>query len=477
VSAPAPAPAEPAIKSYFFDKGYRDLRDTIAESWRRNLKSASEHFAKVSRYLPGDGGHKLLAAIWGTAGVSVVIFGTVVFVAASVVHVAVLAAFFLIIYLGFSVTFLAERGFLAWKGFFPVCPDCHSRNPLAWYFCGRCGAVHRRLIPSSYGILHHTCRCGERLPATFFLRRSQLRSCCPACMHPLTAGHSESRKTFVPVFGGPGVGKSAFLTGAADQLLERLGERGLGAACLDARTTEELDRARRQLAVGQPLAKTVNRVPRAFNILVQAAGEDPRVLYLYDPAGDLLLGTEDLAEHRYSQQMSGLIFLIDPFAIPAVRDRHAAADGWEALKPSELPVEDALSRLLIGLEEHFGLSKETPLKVPVAVVVNKIDACGLDQLLGERAVQARLRASSPPPALQAARNEVIRQQLRSWGQGDVVQQLETRCARLGYFACSALGRVPDDSGQPFAAHGVLDPLWWILGEVDRAFVADRSQAA
>src|SRR5258708_3755286 len=60
---------EPAIKSYFFGKGYTDLAATIAESWERNLASAREHFARASRLTSTDKGEKALAIIQATAGI------------------------------------------------------------------------------------------------------------------------------------------------------------------------------------------------------------------------------------------------------------------------------------------------------------------------------------------------------------------------------------------------------------------------
>ena len=475
----AAPPPEPAIKSYFFGKGYRDLWATITESWNRNLESAGEHFAKASRLFPGEAADKGLAILWGTAGVSVFVFGTAVFLAASVIHVTILAAFFLLIYLAFSLVYLIERAYLACKQFFTVCPECHTKSRLPEHFCPRCGAIHRRLIPSSYGILHHTCQCGTKLPATFFLQRGQLKSQCPDCHSLLETRHTESRKAFVPIFGGPAVGKSAFLFSAVSQLMDHTARIGMRSSFLDSRTENELERVRQQLSQGRSPDKTLSTLPRAFNLQVEADGRDPRVLYLYDPAGEAFNETEGLVLHRYQEYLSGLIFLIDPFTIPAVCAEYAdhLESVREALQPSRLPIEDALDRILISMEEHFGLGKAARLKVPVAVVINKIDAFDLEARIGEPAVRQRVQASPMPVDPQSVRDELLRDQLRRWNQEDVVQQLETRCARVRYFTCSALGHMPDGSAQAFEARGVLEPLLWILGETDSVFAAERRKAA
>ena len=66
-------------------------------------------------------------------------------------------------------------------------------------------------------------------------------------------------------------------------------------------------------------------------------------------------------------------------------------------------------------------------------------------------------------------DELIRGQLVRWDQGSLVQQLETRCARVRYYTCSSLGRMPDATARAFAGRGVLEPLLWILGVADGRF--------
>ncbi len=470
---------EPAIKSYFFGKGYADLHATITESWQRNLASASDHFGKAERLFPGEMGNKAQAVLYGAAAVSVVVFGTIVFLLASAIHVTVLVTFFLLIYIGFTLVYLTERGYLAWRQFFTVCPDCHQKSRLPEYFCPRCSEVHRRLIPSSYGILYHICTCGEKLPATFFLKRGNLKSRCPECQSLLEVGHTESRKAFVPVFGGPLVGKSAFLFSAVHQLIDQSASFGFQPSFLQTQTESEFERVRQQLAQGRPPDKTLSALPRAFNLQLQRSGQSSRVLYLYDPAGEAFNETEGMVLHRYQDYLSGLIFLIDPFTLPAVKEQYEdrLPGVLNALQPSSLPVEDALSRILISMEEHFGLQQTGRIKQPVAVVINKIDAFDLEQLIGQPAVQARISASPEPVTEEEAASAIVREQLLRWDQGHLVQQLETRCARVRYFTCSSLGRMPDGTSRPFEARGVLEPLMWILGLADSAFAIQGKKAA
>jgi hypothetical protein len=469
---------DPAIRSYFFGKGYRDLRAVITDTWRRNVVSAQNELNAMRNLWPGSWGAKGLALIRGAAAASVLVFGTAFFLIASVAHVIILLTFFLLVYLLFSLIYLTERAYLAWKGFFAVCPECHSKAPLAVYFCPKCNSAHRRLIPSSYGILYRTCSCGQKLPTTFFLQRGSLPASCPDCKH-MIGNLIEVRKIFIPVFGGPAVGKTAFLAAGVRELAEQWAPpRGLAVTFPDSRTEGEIQNSWKFLAQGHPPMKTATNLPRAFTVQVGRNGQEGRLLYLYDPAGETFGETEGLILHKYQQYLSGLVFLIDPFAVPEVRDIYAdrlpAVEN--SLKPSKLLTEDAFARILIGLEEHFGLEKGTRLKVPLAIVVNKIDAFGLEQRIGEPAVQAALRASPVPADPAAIRNQTVREQLVRWGLGHLVHQLETRCSQIGYFACTSLGRMPDGT-QPLQGRGVLDPLLWLLESSDSMFKAERRKQA
>ncbi|HEX4955370.1 MAG TPA: hypothetical protein VF017_18420 [Thermoanaerobaculia bacterium] len=462
---------QPAIRSYFFGKGYRDLWDTIRDSWLANVASAGALFEKAGSAWPRDHLGKLLAVLFGSAGVAVMVFGTVFFAAFSLLHVSLLGLFFLLVYLGFSLVFLLEKAYLGIKGFFTVCPACHERMPLPEYLCPQCGAVHTRLIPSSWGILNRTCQCGQRLPATFFLGRGELPSRCPECQHLLQAGHTESRKHFVPLYGGPAVGKTAFLCSAASQLLQEGPAGGFECGFLEERTAQTFAALHQDLARGRTPDKTHDTLPRAFNLEMRRLGQDPRVLYLYDPAGEVFDRSDDLVLHKFQGYLSGLLFLVDPFSLPEVRRQHGGELALlePHLRPSRLPVEDALARFFLNLEENFELAKTAKVRVPVAVVVNKIDALALEREHEEAVAAARARANGRPATGLPPEDEGLRELLIRWGASDLVQQLEARCARLRYFACSSLGRMPDGSSDPFAGRGVLPPLWWVLGSQDPAF--------
>jgi parallel beta-helix repeat protein len=471
-------PPDPALRSYFFGKGYRDLWATIADSWRRNMASARGFFGNASG--AGDPEGIFQTFVMLIAGVSTVVFGTVFFVIASIAHVVLLLAFFVLVYIGFTVLWVIERAVLAIRSFFLVCPHCHVRQTLPEYLCDGCGKVHARLVPNSYGILFHTCVCGRRLPATLFLNRGRLQARCPACHESVAREHVESVRLFVPVMGGPSAGKSAFLFSAVRQLIEREASvLGFDAEPFDKRSRNTYQAVLRLLKSGRPPDKTRDPIPRAFNLALRRGGRLSYLLYMYDPAGEAYQDTEALGEHAFHEYLSGMVFILDPFAIPAVRSSYL--DGTEQewqLKPSELPIEDAVDRLLLTLEESFGLSKRGRVHQPLAVVLSKADAFDLWDLVGESAVDRAIAASSGGPAANrdAVRNEVIKRQLANWGQQGFVKRIESRFANVRFFSCSALGRMPDGGSADFAATGVLTPLLWLIDQAEGGgLLLDRSR--
>ena len=463
----------PAIKSYFFGKGYRDLQGTIEASWKRNIDSARRFITRAEGIGGTDPGAMFVAGFWYTAAASVVCSGTVFFAITSGVHIALMFTVQAAVYLMFSAVYLTERAYLRMKGFFSVCPSCHSREPLPHYLCDRCGRVHPRLIPSSYGIFSHTCRCGNKLPATFFLNRGRLPSQCGDCRQLLDREHTETRKLHVAVVGGPSVGKSAFLFGAIRQLLDdhapvmELEHEFVGDS-----SEADFERTRRQMINGHLPAKTLDILPQAFTLKVWLKEQDQRVIYLYDPAGEAYQENVDrLITHRFQGYLSGLILLIDPFAIPEVQQLYADRIGavYDVLKPSALLAEDALDRLLLSLESHFELGKREESRVPLAVVINKVDVFDLEELLGEPAIAARIAASGGELGRAEAQNAVIIEQLSLWGMGALLQKIDARFQTTRFFSCSALGHLPDTAGLAFEPWRSVDPLIWLFQTADRKF--------
>ncbi len=467
---------DPAIKSYFFGKGYTDLLNTIKGSWKKNIISAKNFFSKIDRN--GEWWEATLSVLfWGGAGVSVVIFGTVFFCIISLLHILILGLFFGLIYLAFSILWAVEKIFLFSRSYFMACPHCHTKTRLPEYWCDSCGKIHKHLMPNSYGILSHRCQCGQELPATFFKDRGSLQARCPACQEPLHRDHVESKRIFIPIVGGPSVGKTAFMFSVVQQLIEKKASiLGLQTEFINSATEAQYKSVHAQLEKGASPSKTTDKIPKAFNLALKDGATTKCLFYIYDPAGEAYEdgAAEDLSAHLYYEYLSGLVMIIDPFSIPAVRRmfEKELSTTWSEVKPSQLHLEDALNRMLLTLEESFSLAKTKQVKKPLAVVINKIDAFNLENIIGEPAVDRALSLAGGEADKNYVRNNLIRKQLEDWGEEALLQQINVRFKKVSFFTCSALGRIPDSTGEKFISHDVFEPIQWIIDSVNNRKITD-----
>jgi hypothetical protein len=435
-------PKEPAIKSYFFGKGYRDLTATIKASWDSNIATAEPHWKGAQQ-----AGDFLPRVFHFGAGLAVMVFGTALFLAISALHATLLFLIFVAIYVSFTLVWLSERVWLWTREFFTVCPQCHGREEIPAYIC-ECGAVHARLLPSSYGVLFRVCFCGRRLPTTFFLNRGKLASKCQICGHFLSREHTETKKIFVPVIGGPSTGKTAFMICLVSAL-----EGSAALAGVEVKFLEEADKREYQIRLssmkrGTMPEKTVSTMPAAFNMVLERNGKADRLLYLYDPAGEAYLDESELIPHHFLSYCSGALFLIDPFSITSVQrlygvDPECASD----LRPSRLRPDDLLDRLISVLEKYFHLDSAAPIAIPIAIVLTKTDAFGLSDEFGTNVDTSRL----------------VQEKLRDWNMTPLVEVLNSRFSRRRYFVSSAVGR-GHTSGRPFVPEGILEPFEWLMSE-------------
>ncbi len=455
---------EPAIKSYFFGKGYRDLKATINDCLHDNKKFSEKIWSDAA-----SAQFVLLRAVYYGAAVSCAIYGTGFFGILSIVHIVFLGATCLIIYALFTLVLAVERMYLTLRGFLTVCPSCHAQTPLPVYLCDGCGAEHHRLLPSSYGTLYHRCTCGHRLPATFFLNRGRLPAKCARCGNFLLRAHTETRKIFVPVIGGPSTGKTAFLVSLVDELRGPVDSAGQELSFLDPAVEREFESRLQAMRRGEMPSKTVATTPTAINLMFGPVSKPHRNLYLYDPAGEAYGAEAELIPHQFLSYCSGILFLIDPFSIPAVRQKYRVDPARaESLKPSVQRPDDLLDRLLAVLEKHFGLDPSATIHVPVAIVLTKIDAFNLESVVGD----AALGPSLTELEREAARNQLVSRRLREWGMIPLVEIIESRFSKKGFFTCSAVG-LGRRSGEGFVPERIASPFLWLMHQGKTGLLADN----
>jgi hypothetical protein len=337
-----------------------------------------------------------------------------------------------------SVGVVSARGLELAKGIFYTCPSrkCAYRG-LPVYVCPDCSEGNRDLWPNLYGLLWHECiRCGRRLPVLDVLGRRQLGRRCGGCEMPLLGRHAgRARERLVAIAGGPGSGKTNYLLMAVHEILVagRNGHRPLLRGEIDDPRQEALfEEAWQKLEHGEPAAKT-SEVMKAALLYGSVAGSRCQ-LYLYDAPGEEFASIGSMSRQQYFPLLEGLILLVDPAGFGSGRGA---------------PLRDVVASTLAIAATGIPTRSDGRMRLRVAVVLSKAD------LVDVRAEIGDVRAGS----IEGPR---CREAIVRWGGEASLRAIEHRFESVEYFACSALGRTPSQQSDPFRAHGVIEPLAWVL---------------
>ena len=337
-----------------------------------------------------------------------------------------------------SACVVSARGLQLAKGIFYTCPSrrCAYRG-LPVYVCPGCSQGNRDLWPNLYGLLWHECAgCGRRLPALDLLGRRQLGRRCGGCEMPLLGKHAgRARERLVAIVGGPGSGKTSYLLMAVHEILAagRNGHRSLLRGEIDDPQQEALFReAWHKLERGEPAAKT-SEVMRAALLYGSAAGSRCQ-LYLYDAPGEEFVSISAMTRQQYFPLLEGFILLVDPASFGNGRG--------ESLR-------DVVASTLAVAATGIPTRSDGRMRLRVAVVLSKADLADVRCEVGD------VRAGG----IEGSR---CREAIVRWGGESHLRAIEHRFESVEYFACSALGRTPSQERDAFRAHGVIEPLAWVL---------------
>lgn len=456
------ATSQPAVKSYFFGKGYQDLHAAITDTWKRNLDTA-RHFGKSAADLWDQGEWACFGSVaYGASAISVVAFGTAWFLLLSLLHIVILFSVFSIIYLCFSIVLLIEKSYLFLHRVFTACPHCHKKSLLPVYKCPKCNVDHDNLIPGSYGILKRKCQCDEVLPATFFNGRSKLAARCAKCGRPIES--NESTPICIPIIGGPSVGKTCYLFAATQSMLEKVAPaRGWKIRFINTQTEQLYSSIKGDFSRGTVPRKTAELNASAFNFFISGEFKPDKVVYFYDAAGEAFQRSEHLESHGFYSYLHGFLFLVDPFSIAELADGYGKALDRAQVKPSDMNLEDAYDAMIINLEKNHGIKRIQKVNKPCAIVINKVDALDLETKVGEAAIKAYAQTHAMND-LNAARDALCHNFLSELGLGNFLRKLGAKFKKTRFFTCSALGQT---SGGAFAPYRVEDPMLWLMEDADR----------
>lgn len=350
----------------------------------------------------------------------------------------------------------------------PVTDPVFDRNP--WNDGPRPrGAV----IPAPGGMAHRAiCQiCHKPSPDRI----------CPHCHMPLPRDIGDSKTMIFAMVGGPAAGKSHYIASILRQLDEQLGPtHDFTLIPLDNETIrrrkEDFDRyvfvdrrAIPKTMSGQNVGKGRVRVPLVFrlsfggtSLLGRRGTRRTVMLVFFDTAGEDL-GDLDVMKivNRYIQRADGLILLVDPTQLPAVRDKLPPAGVSPiAITPSEI-----LARIRHLVETGRGLRPVDTMPIPLAVVFSKFDA--VDPILSPH-LQVRATCMHDKGFdlgdFNAVDAEVATLLKEEWGEAGLVHQVRSGWKYAAFFGLSAIGSTPDNAGRISRYHPrrVADPFLWLL---------------
>lgn len=452
-----PSGAQPAFRQYFFEKAFRDYQAVF----RRNLELNRSVALAIGRAGGALFTKTSVLAVF-TWPMGVVFFG-VLFLSAipAVLTMISFGVFHLIVVLCTAGIMLLLAGsfrlletlLLLYRRVFLACPSCYKRFGLATHACPGCGAEHSALVPGTYGIFRRRCGCGQLLPTLYLFGRARLPSSCPHCSRPLHLV-LDARNLHVPVVGGPSAGKTSYLMATMVQLDRCTADGSLAMSFPDALNQRLFAAARESFQQGEVLLKSADLSPHAFRVRLDVSAGKRSLLYVYDAAGELYQGRETLRAHEYYAYTHGVLFLVDPFSLDAVRgpNEQEFSRVESRVKASVEHPQFVYDRMIATLREHGRLNGRIG-GIRLAVVLTKSDA-----------LMAVGRETALPPARPAEgpTENRVRRWLRERGEDNLVRCFEHDFREVEYFHCSALGRLPDESSRPFQPDGVLAPLSWLL---------------
>ena len=476
-------PEEPARKSYFLEKGFSDLGATVRGSFELNGATAKKSIASIKTKGTGVVSKFFWGVLYICATIAMGVFGTLLTLVISFFHSLVVFAIMICVYIMFGATRAIDNAYVGLRRVSSICDKCKVRSVLPGYKCPSCGKIHYRLRPNVYGIFRHTCSCGQKLPATFFLAtkdtasggkitRKKLEAVCanPQCSSENRA--EETRPVCIPVAGSSSVGKTAFLNAAAVELIESLLPASGCEVEYYAPEKEALfSNAKSDFHKGE-VTKTIEPTspgePSAFSMsfFVKHRSLKPkRLIHLFDIAGETFIGNHEHERQLHYGYSDGVVLIIDPMAIPEIADRHEdKLNEVDAKNIGRDDLNQVVASLIAKMQNAGLLSSGQKVSIPLAVVINKVDEPGVADSFTQDA-RSEYEARHPDRKKEDLEDGLCRQFMVDHGMGNFVNTLAVSFKTTRYFACSAMGHSKGEGA--YEPQGVIEPIAWIVSMSDR----------
>jgi hypothetical protein len=467
---------EPAYRSYYAGQILTDMRSAVRQSRvdaARIIGSPAVRgtciWLLTTRRQPGlpfrdiRGWRVLAGFVIGLtttlAATAAVLFALVAITAILIVHAALLALIAAVLVAAGIILYGAEVAGLAVRKIRMKCPhpDCYRHIALPIYKCPE-GHEHRRLRPGVYGVFWRVCCCDHRLPTALVLKRHQVEASCPRCERLVPRGLGSARLVHLPLIGGTSAGKSSLLTAMVAGLESMPQDSGPTVEFASDASLQEYESAKQLLVSGQWPNKTSVDVPEAF-MFYTGQGRRRRLVYLYDPRGEVFREADSVRRQQYLESATGIIFVVDPFSVVAAHELPAADEQVvREARPSAEDPQSTYARTAGELGVRLGRRQA---RTPVAVVATKMDAV--------------LQTQGMPHPAQPGTTESVEMWLNDIGLRNLTASLTHDFGAVRYWAASAftsagpqVGANSEASTEPGTSAvdrcAVTAPIMWLLSQ-------------
>jgi GTPase SAR1 family protein len=460
--------SQPALKSYFFGQGYKDMWTAVKNLWILNAQTAQKYNGRYKE----RGLMSVKGVFWLVCALSVVTFGTIFFAAISAVFISFLLLFFVLVYLGFSLVWLLDRAYLYKNRIFTACHECKEKSLIPTYICERCGEKHTNLTPGVYGILKRRCICGNKIPSTAFNGRSQIKAA--VCAHCGNTLYDRERVPIcIPVVGGRSVGKTAFITAFSKDFIDKVApSKGWSVSPYNQAKSQIFEEIKSDYERGSTrMTERPQGIDRtssvSFSFFIKGKKLKPeRLVHVYDIAGEVFTDGDENEVQKQYEYCQGIVLIIDPFSIDSVRYKYE-----KELTPEDIAgigkadINGIINTFLNKLRFVTGLSDRKMMKVPLAVVISKIDSASLSAEFSEEKIGEIIKAC---PELNIsyydALDQLCRQFLSNNGMDGFLNVIDIKFRKNRFFACSSIGH-SRDAGR-YEPQGVMEPMEWLFQQAD-----------
>lgn len=397
-------------------------------------------------------------------GTVFVIIGSILALAFSLalVSIGILSLPYVVV---FVVAWIVDRIYLWVRKIAQPCGNCQTKSTILHYECPKCGRIHKHLVSGPYGVFRHKCKCGNKLPCTFFNGRSiKAKPICPSCGNYIKG--AGTRPFMIQLIGGSNSGKTVYISAFYHEFLEKVKNSNV--------MDYEIDKDEKTLFIdledwysGVPCENTKRMNSQMYPVQLLSNELDiPRKFIMYDIAGEMFNSGKADAEINQKQfhYCNGIVFVLDPFSNNTYR-KEMEQSGEQLPQYSDIESQDVVNTFLNYMAKTGNKNVGSIYQTPFSVVITKADVKAIRQRINMVKIKTEYNKNQQLyPSPDNARDVMCKAFLEEIGLAELISIIETKFRKVHYFLSSPMGHEPD--GTEFESWGVIEPIEWIIKDQD-----------